>query len=229
MTGPTTPGHEGAEDAVELFTEWLRSDGFTCLGARAALHRGELVTGVYPALGSAECLPELASDLGRFITGSLSTDGRFHSFAAIFTECDPPDPDEETFEQLLWRQLRALHEADRTDNVWAHDVSDDPRSPDFGFSFGGHPFFVIGLHPGASRVSRRFARPALVFNSHRQFAELKRAGVYQGMQTKIRAKERELQGDVNPMLAEHGVISEARQYSGRIVPPDWECPFSRPG
>ncbi|MEU5810765.1 guanitoxin biosynthesis heme-dependent pre-guanitoxin N-hydroxylase GntA [Streptomyces sp. NPDC047718] len=222
-----TQGRERAEDVVERFTAWLRADTFTCLGARAALHRGELETGVYGALGDREGLDRLCTDLGRFVTGRLTSSGRFHSFAAIFTESDPAD--EETFEELLWEQLGALHRADRAENPWAPDVSNDPRSPRFGFSFGGHPFFVIGLHRRASRISRRFAHPTLVFNSHRQFAELKRTGVYQGMQTKIRSKEEALQGHVNPMLAEHGEISEARQYSGRAVPPQWTCPFDRHG
>ena len=35
-----------------------------------------------------------------------------------------------------------------------------------------------------------------------------------------------LMGLVNPMLAEHGSLSAARQYSGRAVGEDWRCPFS---
>lgn len=225
MRHEDTPGRKDAEEVVERFTTWLRADEFTCLGARAALHRGELVTRVYGALGDRESLHRLRADLERFVTGPLSEPGRFHSFAAIFAESDPAD--EEEFERLLWQQLSALHALDRAENPWAPDISDDPRSPRFGFSLGGHPFFVVGLHRRASRISRRFALPALIFNCHRQFAELKRTGVYQGMQTKIRAKEVALQGEVNPMLAEHGTVSEARQYSGRAVPPEWKCPFDR--
>ncbi|MFB7056545.1 guanitoxin biosynthesis heme-dependent pre-guanitoxin N-hydroxylase GntA [Streptomyces vinaceus] len=222
------PGHPGdAEEVVERFTAWLRADTFTCLGARAALQRGELATGVYGTLGDREDLHRLRTDLLRFVTGPLAGPGRFHSFAAIFTRSDPED--EEVFEKLLWEQLNALHRADRADHPWAREVSPDPRDPRFGISVAGHPFFVIGLHRRASRISRRFDHPVLVFNSHRQFAELKRTGVYQGMQTKIRGKEVALQGDVNPMLAEHGETSEARQYSGRAVPAHWTCPFDRDG
>ena len=36
-----------------------------------------------------------------------------------------------------------------------------------------------------------------------------------------------LAGDINPMLARHGTVSEARQYSGRVIEPDWSCPYSR--
>jgi FPC/CPF motif-containing protein YcgG len=31
------------------------------------------------------------------------------------------------------------------------------------------------------------------------------------------------------MLARHGTVSEARQYSGRAVDKDWVCPFSGRG
>jgi hypothetical protein len=34
-------------------------------------------------------------------------------------------------------------------------------------------------------------------------------------------------GTANPMLAQHGSVSAARQYSGRAVGADWQCPFSR--
>jgi FPC/CPF motif-containing protein YcgG len=36
-------------------------------------------------------------------------------------------------------------------------------------------------------------------------------------------------GSINPMLANHGSISSARQYSGRAVETDWVCPFSGRG
>ena len=30
---------------------------------------------------------------------------------------------------------------------------------------------------------------------------------------------------MNPALKDFGTQSEARQYAGRAVPPDWRCPF----
>jgi FPC/CPF motif-containing protein YcgG len=38
-----------------------------------------------------------------------------------------------------------------------------------------------------------------------------------------------LAGTINPMLAQHGDASAARQYSGRRVEDGWVCPFSRKG
>ena len=46
------------------------------------------------------------------------------------------------------------------------------------------------------------------------------------MRSTIIARDVALAGDANPMLARHGSVSEARQYSGRAVGSDWACPFS---
>jgi FPC/CPF motif-containing protein YcgG len=46
------------------------------------------------------------------------------------------------------------------------------------------------------------------------------------MRDTIRRRDAELQGSLNPMVADHGRSSEARQYSGRSVPDDWAAPVS---
>src|SRR5690606_15083095 len=109
--------------------------------------------------------------------------------------------------------------------AWAADVERDPASPRFSMSLAGHPFFVIGLHPGASRLARRFRYPSLVFNSHRQFDRLREDGRFAKMQAATRARDIELQGSINPNLADYGEASEARQYSGRATESDWRCPL----
>ena len=93
-------------------------------------------------------------------------------------------------------------------------------------SFGGEAFFIVGLHPRASRPARRFERPVQVFNLHDQFEKLRAAGVYDKMRSTIVARDVALAGSPNPRLAQHGVVSEARQYSGRAVGGQWRCPFS---
>ncbi|MNR56963.1 YqcI/YcgG family protein [compost metagenome] len=45
------------------------------------------------------------------------------------------------------------------------------------------------------------------------------------MQDAIRTRDIALQGSINPVLARFGEASEARQYSGRAVEADWQCPF----
>ncbi len=216
---------EALRPAAERFTAWLESDRFTCLGALAALHRDELVVRGYGRLTGEAEVGALHADLTAFVQHrlALGTDPGFHSFAALFTGATVRD--EVEFERVLWGLLQALHERDPTRHAYAPDVSSDPGSPSFGYSVAGHPFFVVALHPGASRISRRSPIPTVVFNSHRQFARLKRSGVYQGLRTRIRVREVRLQGSVNPMLAEHGERSEAPQYFGRLQSPRWPCPF----
>ena len=92
-------------------------------------------------------------------------------------------------------------------------------------SFGGEGFFVVGLHPRASRPARRFRVPAMVFNLHDQFERLRAEGQYGKLRSAIVARDKALAGSINPMLAEHGSISAARQYSGRLVDDEWACPF----
>ena len=66
----------------------------------------------------------------------------------------------------------------------------------------------------------------LVFNLHDQFEQLREQGRYERMRAKIIERDVALAGSPNPMLARHGTISEARQYSGRdIAEPGWICPF----
>ena len=108
-------------------------------------------------------------------------------------------------------------------------VSRDPDDPHFSLSFGGQAFFVVGLHPGASRPARRFERPAMVFNLHDRFVRLREEGRYEKLRASILDRDVAVAGSLNPMLARHGEMSEARQYSGRAVGNDWQCPFdSRP-
>jgi FPC/CPF motif-containing protein YcgG len=150
----------------------------------------------------------------------------FQSLVVIFE--GPRDLSEADFEAALWDRVQSLSDKD----AWLGQkpdprVSSNPDDPHFSLSFGGEGFFVVGLHPNASRPARAFERPALVFNLHDQFEQLREQGRYEKLRTSIIDRDVELAGDVNPMLARHGSNSEARQYSGRAVDEDWACPFAR--
>ena len=125
----------------------------------------------------------------------------------------------------LWRQLQAMHEYDRERFDWDPTVSDDASQADFSFSIGGRAFFVVGLNPSSSRLARRAPMPCMVFNFHNQFETLRASGKYAGMQKVIRHRDVALQGTINPVLAQFGAASEARQYSGVAVDANWKCPF----
>jgi FPC/CPF motif-containing protein YcgG len=69
----------------------------------------------------------------------------------------------------------------------------------------------------------------MVFNLHDQFETLRAEGRYEKLRTSIIDRDVAMAGSINPMLANHGSISSARQYSGRAVETDWVCPFSGRG
>ncbi|HEX5693112.1 MAG TPA: YqcI/YcgG family protein, partial [Arenimonas sp.] len=122
------------------------------MGAKAALARDALEVHEFGPLGSRANDGRLLDHIVRFARRRDQDepgDSTVHSLAAVFA--GPADTDERRFEALLWSQLQRLHLLDVARGArWARDVSQDPDSPEFSLSLGGHPFFVIGLHPGAS-------------------------------------------------------------------------------
>ncbi|GAB6195484.1 guanitoxin biosynthesis heme-dependent pre-guanitoxin N-hydroxylase GntA [Lysobacter xanthus] len=229
------PSHESAPDgaplnaspAVEAFLDRVADAAFPCVGAKAALARGAIRTLELGTLGCPRGDARLHDGLASFadfVDAQPESSTTVHSFAAVFD--GPGGLDEPRFEALLWAQLQRLHDLDRArGHAWAKDVDTNPDSSRFSLSVAGHPFFVIGLHDGASRVARRFPTPVLVFNSHRQFDQLRADGRYAKMQAATRGRDVALQGSINPNLADFGTAAETRQYSGRAVEPDWRCPL----
>ncbi|MCG5499772.1 guanitoxin biosynthesis heme-dependent pre-guanitoxin N-hydroxylase GntA [Ectothiorhodospira lacustris] len=226
LSAKTSP-HIPIPDLCESFLEFIGSDTFPCVGARLALAQGSIETHEFGVLGDPDNDRVILDGIAQFIDKiEASTDDKniVHSYVVIFR--GPIDMSELGFESLMWSQLWRIHKLDvLAGHLPAEDVSSDAESPLFSMSIAGHPFFLIGLHPHASRLARRFSHPVLVFNSHRQFQKLKEDGRYEKMQAATRSRDMELQGSVNPNLAAFGDASEARQYSGREVEASWRCPF----
>ncbi len=219
----TAPVGAFAQVAHDAFRTFCLDDAFSCLGAKSALRRETYRFGVYDRLDDAAVTEGLARDLFAFTTERRGFEGDFTTFIAVFRERDAGD--ELAFERALWSQLQRLHDLDARYHPWDARVSDDPESSKFSFSVAGDAFFVIGMHPGASRTARRFAWPTLVFNAHEQFENLRADGRFVPLQRRIRERELLLDGRINPNLADYGYHSEARQYSGRPTEPTWTCPF----
>jgi FPC/CPF motif-containing protein YcgG len=213
---------EGVHAAL---TEFIRDPAFPCLGAKGAIRQGGCRVGLYGTLGSMEETDRLAADLSAFAESLDDNRAGLTAFAAVFPESQPMT--EVEFERSMWRQLQLLHERDEFRHEWAEDASDDPDQPDFSFSFNSRSFFIIGLNPASSRIARRFEMPALVFNPRSQFDMLRADGRFEPLKEAIRARDLALQGELNPNLADFGESSEARQYSGRKVEDEWQCPFHR--
>jgi FPC/CPF motif-containing protein YcgG len=197
------------------------SQGFACVAGAAAVRAGHYRFCSYPLLGDPSSVAELAQDLRTFITDFPLSPDRFASCVVSFQEPTGIGPVE--FEKLLWQTLQGLHDIDEM--PWDPTVSSDPDENSFSFSFHGRSFFVVGMHSGSQRWTRRLAWPTLIFNAHAQFEELRRSDRFVSMQRTIRRRDERLQGNFNPALQDYGNQSEAKQYGGRVVEPDWQCPF----
>ncbi|GAA2601692.1 guanitoxin biosynthesis heme-dependent pre-guanitoxin N-hydroxylase GntA [Actinomadura fulvescens] len=211
------------DDVRQALIDKVAGDSFSCVAAKTAERRGTIVHRHYGVMGDEATTEALHADLAGFAAAKDDIDLLLASFVATFD--GPGDLTEEEFDEVLWHQLQRLHDLDSARFGWSEGVDSDPASPNFGFSVGEHPFFVVGLHPRSSRITRRFERPAIAFNSHVQFDRLKQRNIYPRLQRETRAREMTLQGSLNPNLAEFGETSEAVQYSGMAVDGDWKCPF----
>lgn len=207
------------------FRDWISEAEFPCVGAKAALSRGRMATIVLPDIASSLGDQRLHSALLAFVSSAKRQPASFQSFAVLFEA--PQTLDEVGFERCLWQRIQSISDRDAAiGHGWDDRVSADPSNPHFSLSFAGEAFFVVGLHPAASRPARRFDAPALVFNMHAQFERLREDGRYEGLRTAIVERDIRLAGSANPMLQRFGEGSEARQYSGRIVSNDWRCPLT---
>lgn len=213
------------KNAALHLRDMIGGDAFPCVGAKAALAhdhieflQGASITS--PQQDDAIC--QALTDFAR----RQGPDALYTSFILLFDDEIPMSETE--FEKHLWQRLQGIHNADPA--PWDKSVSSDPQASDFSFSIGGHGFYIIGLHPGASRPARRAAFPALVFNLHSQFETLRTNGQYDHMRDIIRQRDIDFCGSTNPMLANFGDAPEALQYSGRKVDRAWACPFHpKPG
>lgn len=223
---PTTDDQD--HPLARRFAAFIEDKAFPCVGAKSALAKGQLRFVVGRDMRSAWDDLRIYPNLLDLAWSYAREPTLFHSLVILFEE--DGQFDEAEFETCLWERLESLTRKDDWHGQSADPrVSADPGDPHFSLSFGGEAFFVVGLHPQASRPARRFERPALVFNLHDQFEQLRSSGLYDKMRSTILARDVALAGDANPMLGRHGSISEARQYSGRVVGEDWVCPFSGRG
>jgi FPC/CPF motif-containing protein YcgG len=219
------------EDTRRLGEERLRAriaqDAFPCVGAKSALARGTLKVLSCHSLESGWDDVAIHRELLDWAWSYRSEPVGLRSLAVVFDR--PRDLSEPQFEAAMWERIQSFADKDHwLGQPYDHRVSADPDDPHFSLSFGGEAFFVVGLHPNASRPARRFDRPTLVFNLHDQFERLRQEGRYERMRDVILERDRALAGDINPMLARHGEASEAAQYSGRLVGEEWSCPFRDP-
>ncbi len=209
------------------FADFISDPDYPCLGAKSAFANGGIRVVAARELTSAWNDLDIHRELADWAKAYRSDPDGFRSLVVIFH--GPDDLDEKQFEDALWSRLQSLADKDAWKGM-SYDprVCADPANPHFSLSFAGEAYFVVGLHPRASRPARRFPRPALVFNLHDQFERLRADGRYERMRERILVRDAKLAGSINPMLARHGEASEAAQYSGRAVGAEWTPPFRDP-
>lgn len=197
---------------VARFKAFVGSAAFPCVGAKSALNRGRMAFGLYEKLADAGDAARLCEQLADFSRQFPQPGTDPVSYVAMFRQ---PVANEDDFHRRLWTHLQAMHDFDSASHPWDAAVSPDVDDKQFSFSIASRAFFVVGLHPQASRLARQAPFPCLVFNFHDQFEAMRQDGKYDRLQAAIRARDVALQGEINPVLARFGEASEAHQYSGR--------------
>ena len=210
---PRSPSPQAAtrHELASALSEMVAHPEYPCLGARSVFHRDRATVQVYDELAGDGVAEQLLADLRTFAAETDPEQG-FASFVATFR--GPAVIDEQHFERLLWSQLEQIHAVDDADLEHRRcrptpATSTSPSAP------AARRTSSSGCTPGPSRDARRTPTPTLVFNLHEQFEALRASGRFPRMRDKIRERDHHLQGSINPMVADHGETSEARQYSGR--------------
>lgn len=210
------------QEIILAINEKIGDPEYPCVGAKASLNSNQYRLGIYKSLGDESTTDDLGTDLIKYIKETEETDSDFLTLIAVFNN---EVENEIEFENKLWSQIQMLHETEKDKQNWDPSVSNDPENSDFSFSFNGTAFFIVGLHPKASRKARRFPFTAMAFNLHRQFVKLRDKDQFENMKKVIRNRDIAYDGSINPMLEDFGKASEASQYSGRKVEDGWKCPF----
>lgn len=205
-----------------------RTPPFTCMGATSVFNQNNYRFSMYSDMCTKETTLALARNLFTFVDEQDSMNSHFTAFIAVFEK--PIPEDEHHFEKLVWSQLQMLHDEDSRYHDWDTQFSNDINNHKFSYSFAQRSFFIIGMHPGSSRIARQFSYPLLVFNASRQFDHLVETNQFHNFVRIIRERDMALQGSINPNLPakyDHSRPEEpeVRQYSGRAVEKDWQCPL----
>lgn len=203
------------------FETFILDNNHPCVMAQTVFKMNNVKFRLYPELGTKKTAKVLIKDLEDYVKTLKINTKNFLTFIAVFPEMQIKD--EQEFETLLWKQLHELHQEDQ--KPWDKNVSQNPESKEFSFSIAGQAFYVVGMHPNSSRMARQSPYTELVFNLHKQFEQLREMNAYTKVRDRIRQRDKNLQGTINPMLADFGSRSEARQYSGRQVDQNWKCPY----
>jgi hypothetical protein len=205
------------------YFDFIQKKDFPCVAAKTALTWKQISCLVVDHMACPKDDQAILDFLYGFVDTYRESDKLYHSAAIIFK--GPENPTAAEFEEFFWQRLQAVSNLDARRYGYDPRVVSDPASPDFSFSLKEEAFFVIGLHPGSSRLARQFRYPTLVFNAHAQFEQIRAARRYDSLRDTIRRRDVAYSGSINPMLQDYGEASEVYQYTGRVYDQTWKCPF----
>ena len=211
------------ENIKQEYFSYIGNKNFACIAAKAAMAKQQIDCLVAGNMACPKDDSKILNFLYTFIDNFRNSGELYYSATVIFTE--PQNINEQIFDTLMWQRLQALSDFDSANFNYDSRVDKDISSPDFSFSLKEESLFIIGLHPSNSRPIRRFTYPALIFNPHVQFEQLRKSGKYEMMKHVVRKREMESSGSINPMLKDFGEASEVYQYSGRKYDDTWQCPL----
>lgn len=214
---------EPDEYILKEYQAFLSAKEFPCIAAKAALTRNHIKGIVINHMACPVQDSVMLEFMYDFVDQYRASRDSYHSAAVIFR--GPLDTNDETFDQLLWLRLRALSMLDKINYQHDDRVDSDPASPTYSYSLKSEAFFIVGLHPGSMRRSRRFKYPTLVFNPHAEFEKLRKLNRYNKMKDVVRKRDVVFSGSVNPLLDDFGSSSEVNQYSGIRHNAGWKCPL----
>lgn len=201
----------------ESLERFINDKSFPCIMAKAVMKTGYV--SIHPV---SEFDPELFLErMYSFIMRSRLKPLKLHSLVYILEDKTISFAD---FEKKFWNFLKDINTLDK--KKFPHDprVSNQPEDENYSFSLMEEAFFILMLHPESPRFARRFSYPAIVFNPHVQFENLRSKGLFKKVRDIIRSRDKLLQGSVNPMLSDFGERSEIFQYTGRIYQSFKELP-----
>lgn len=213
------------EQIINEYLEFINEKEFPCVVAKAALARNHIKSFVSTHMACPAGDSSILQFLYNFVDQYRLSSESYHSAAVIFK--GPANTDDATFDTLLWERLKALSILDKA--YYPHDsrVDADPDGANYSYSLKSEAFFVVGLHPGSERRSRRFKYPALIFNPHAEFEKLRTLNRYEKLKGVVRKRDVIFSGSVNPMLDDFGNSSETIQYSGKRHGSEWKCPLAK--
>ncbi len=172
---------------IEEYKEFIANKDFACVAAKAALARQQIHGMVAGHMACPKDDRAILNFLYQFVDTYRNSAEMYHSAVVIFEPMHVAN--EQMFDNLLWQRLQALSRLDAQTHGYDPRVDADPASPNFSFSLKEEAFFIIGLHPGSSRMARQFEYPALVFNPHQQFQQLKETQKYQSLKKVVRKRD----------------------------------------